>query len=1064
MKKLQCLILLLLMMSGVAMAQKKSITGKVTNKETGEPMQGVSVLVDKQRGGTSTKQDGTFSIAVDKSATTLIFSSVGFATQTVVLGDKTNLEIAMEAAVVASDEVVVIGYGTQKKSSVTGAVSKYQNDRLEETPSSRLDQALQGKIAGVQIQNISSEAGSDPKVRVRGVSSINAGASPLVVVDGHPVPDGLAFVNMADVQSVEVLKDAASAAIYGSRGASGVILITTKSGKSNKPKFSVKYSTGFKEAYELYPMMTTTEYTNMLYYEAALKAKDPSITPPTAATTATTAEKGAYIIEQQLRGGEATNWQREAIRNANVQNIQMSVSGGNSGLKYYMSGGYQNDQGMMYHSEYERFTIKSKIDAELSKKIKLTFNFNPSYIKRERPSVNYIDFVRFQSYMPVYLNESLASFVRENPAYADVKAGDYAQARYFNARVYNGLMPDGSMWVNSSAITPFNTSNNTPKSVMETRTITTDDYRALTSGDITIKLLPGLDFKSLASAYVNYSTGLDFAKRNSNRAGDVNKGVYTSRLFVDLLSENTLNYTKQIKDHSINLLAGFTAQKTNIKEEQATGLDYPSDNITTLNTALTIDLPNTYNIKNKVGLLSYLGRASYSYRDKYLLSASFRADGSSYFAPGNKWGYFPSVSVGWIASKEKFLSNASWLSNLKLRASYGATGNNRIVDFAFVDLLYAANYPFGGSTGTTTVGQVPSRNILANENITWETTYSYNGGIDLSVLRNAITFSVDVYQSKTDQLLLQQSALAFTGVPLSWNNIGSLKNNGIEFELNTNNIRKKDFKWSTSINFSHTKNEIQALGDEAFLLNQGERTELYMNKVGGPLVQFFGYKTDGVWLSQADIDAARAGGLSSPLSNVFVAGGLKLVDINGDNVIDANDRTVIGNPYPDFTWGISNKFSYKDFDLSFMFQGVQGGSLVNGDPNYNETKRYNKNYNQNRWLSPMFPGDGKTPYSTFGFNWMLTDYVVEDASYFALREILVGYTLPEKWVKRAKLSSLRMYFSAQNVLFQSAAGYRGINPEVRNTSGPYATPLVDGYQRGGFPIPKTFVFGLDLNF
>lgn len=1064
MKKIQCLILLLLMMSSVAMAQKKSITGKVTNKETGEPMQGVSVLVDKQRGGTSTKLDGTFSIAVDKSATTLIFSFVGFATQTVVLGDKTNLEIAMEAAVISSDEVVVIGYGTQKKSSVTGAVSKYQNDRLEETPSSRLDQALQGKIAGVQIQNISSEAGSDPKVRVRGVSSINAGASPLVVVDGHPVPDGLAFVNMADVQSVEVLKDAASAAIYGSRGASGVILITTKSGKSNKPKFSIKYSTGFKEAYELYPMMTTTEYTNLLYYEAALKAKDPSITPPTAATTATTAEKGAYIIEQQLRGGEATNWQREAIRNANVQNIQVSVSGGNSGLKYYMSGGYQNDQGMMYHSEYERFTIKSKIDAELSKKIKLTFNFNPSYIKRERPSVNYIDFVRFQSYLPVYLNESLAAFVRENPAYADVKAGDFAQARYFNARVYNGLMPDGSMWVNSSAITPFNTANNSPKSVMETRTITTDDYRVLTSGDITIRMLPGLDFKSLASAYVNYSTGLDFAKRNSNRAGDVNKGVYTSRLFVDLLSENTLNYTTRIKDHAVNLLAGFTAQKTTIKEEQATGLDYPSDNITTLNTALTIDLPNTFNIRNKVGLLSYLGRASYSYRDKYLVSASFRADGSSYFAPGNKWGYFPSVSVGWVASKEKFLANASWLNNLKLRGSYGATGNNRIVDFAFVDLLYAANYPFGGSTGTATVGQVPSRNILANENITWETTFSYNGGIDLSFFRNAITLSVDVYQSKTDQLLLQQSALAFTGVPLSWNNIGSLKNNGIEFELNTHNIRKKDFKWSTSINLSQTKNKIQALGDEAFLLNQGERTELYMNKVGGPLVQFFGYKTDGVWLSQADIDAARAGGLSSPLSNVFVAGGLKLVDINGDNIIDANDRTVIGNPYPDFTWGISNKFTYKDFDLSFMFQGVQGGSLVNGDPNYNETKRYNKNYNQNRWLSPMFPGDGKTPYSTFGFNWMLTDYVVEDASYFALREILVGYTLPQKWVKRAKLSSLRMYFSAQNVLFHSAAGYRGINPEVRNTSGPYATPLVDGYQRGGFPIPKTFVFGLDLNF
>lgn len=1064
MKKLQCLLLMLLLLGGAALAQKKVITGKVISQNGNEPLLGVNILADKQKGGVTTKADGTYSITLDKNTTTLIFSYVGFTTQTIIIGDKTTIDVTLVPAPTINDEVVLIGYGTQKKSSVTGSVSKYQNERLDQTASSRLDQALQGKIAGVQIQNLTSEAGADPKVRVRGVTSISAGSDPLVVVDGHPLYEGLSFVNMADVASVEVLKDAASAAIYGSRGANGVILITTKSGKSNKTKYTLNYSMGYKNAYELYPMMTTTEYTNMLFYEASLKLKDPSITPPTTNQIATTAERGAYIIENVLRNGEATDWQREAIRSANTKNLQLSVSGGNSALRYYISGGYQNDQGMMYHSEYERFNVKAKLDMQLSKKVKFTFNANPSYIKRERPSVNYIDFVRFQSYLPVYLTEELAAFVRQDPQYANVKAGDFAQARYFNNRVYNGVMPDGSIWVNSSPVTPFSTSNNTPKSVMETRKITTNDYRILSSGDMTINIIPGLDFKSLGSAFVRYSSGLDFAKRNSNRAGDVNKGVYTSLLFVDLLNENTLNYKKQYKKHSFDLLAGFTAQTTRIKEEQTTGLDYPSDNITTLNTALTIDQANTFNTRTERGLLSYLGRVIYSYDNKYLLNVSFRADGSSYFGPGHKWGYFPGASIGWVVSREKFMENVNWLSNLKLRASVGPTGNNNIGDYLFVDKLYAANYPFGQGTGTSAVGQVPSRSVLSNPEITWELTNQVNTGIDVALFKNAINFSVDYYVSKTRQLLLQQSALGFTGVPSFINNIGKVKNTGIEFEITSNNIRKKNFSWTTSGNISHNNNKVLQLGEEAFLLNQGERTELYMNRVGDPVIQFYGYKTDGVWLSQQQITDAQAAGLTSSLSNVFAPGGLKLVDINGDNKIDADDRTVIGNPYPDFNWGISNNFTFHSFDLSFLFQGVQGGSLINGDANYNETKRYNKNYNKNRWVSPMFPGDGMTPYSTVGFNWMLTDYVVEDASYYALRELMIGYTLPDKFIKRLKLSSLRVYFSGQNLYFHSASGYRGINPEARFTSGPYSTPLVDGYQRGAFPMAKTFLFGIDLNF
>ena len=1039
-----------------------TITGTVVD-EKNQPLVGASIVLEGTTKGAVTDVDGKYSLELDNKEKTgvLIFSFVGFENLKIPILERTLIDAVLVEGK-ALNEVVVVGYGTQKRVEVTGAVAQYKNDKIDEAPVSRLDQALQGKLAGVNIQNQSSEAGTDATIRIRGVSSINAGASPLVVVDGHPVPDGLAFINPADVASVEVLKDAASAAIYGSRGASGVILITTKSGKAEKPKYSLKYSRGIKQAYKLYDVMSTSEYTKLLFSEAALRATDPTVLP-TAALQITTAERAGYIIENDIMGGVATDWQSYAIRDANVQNLQFSVSGGTKSLKYYISSGYQNDQGMMYHSEYEKFNIRSKIEAQLSKKVKLSFNLNPSFNRREKPSVNYIDFIRFPTYLPVYLNDATAAFVAKDPLYPDVKAGDFTQARYFNNRVYSGLMPDGSTWTNATAIVPFNTANNTPKSAMETRTIKSNDYRVLSSGDLGINLAPGLDFKTMVSAYVNYTTGLDFAKRGSNRAGDVNRGVYTNRLFVDLLNENTLNYKKEFKNHSISVLAGATVQKTNIRNEQVTGLDYPSDNITTLNTALSIDLPSTFNNTNQVGLLSYLGRVTYGYKSKYLLSASYRADGSSYFAPGNKWGYFPSVSAGWVASEEKILRGVKWLNNLKFRASYGATGNNRIVDFAFVDLLFNANYPGGAGNGIATIGQVPSTAILSNPNITWERTFSYNGGVDISILKNAITIGFDIYQSKTDQLLLQQAAMAFTGVPLSWNNIGNVQNDGVELEVTTNNFKRKNFSWSTSANISHTQNKILALGAEAQLLNQGERTELYRNKVGEPLIQYFGYKTNGVWLSQAEITDAQKT-LTSSMANVFIPGGLKLVDINNDGKLDAADRTVIGNPYPDFTWGVTNTFKVFDFDMSFSFQGVQGGSLVNGDPNYNETKRYAPVYNTNRWVSPANPGDGKTPYSTAGFNWMLTDYVIEDASYVSLREVLVGYTLPTNWTKKARLGGLRLYFSAQNLFFQSGSNYRGINPEARFTTGPYATPLVDGYQRGAFPINKAYLFGIDVNF
>ena len=1076
MKNVQRLLVLLLLFICSSVAAQNVVTGKVTNKETGEPLQGVSILADKASGGTVTKEDGTFSLKYKPGASTLLFSYVGFASQTISIGSQTSFDIKLAASAGETNEVVVIGYGTQRKSSVTGAVAKYKNDKLDELPVARLDQALQGKMAGVQVQNISSEAGAAPKINIRGISSINAGSSPLVVVDGQPIADGLAFVNPADVESVEVLKDAASAAIYGSRGASGVILITTKSGKIDKTKYNVKYSLGQKRDYKRYDILSSSDYLRLLFDEGAKRFTDSTAYTLgfTAANLtnfrtnrgvlATDAEKAAYIVEQTLMGGQGTDWQSESLRPGLFQNVQVSASGGKKDIQYFISGGYQRDEGMMYKSDFQRYSIRTKLDIKLSNRVKLGINLNPSYSKRISPSENFTNFYRYPTFLPVFHNDLTAKNVNQLAQWANIRPGDFAQPRHFSSIYYSGTMPDGSTWTPVGTSDPFSSAQNTPKSSTMGQDIYSNEYRLQSAADLNVNILPGLDFKSLASLYVNTTSGQSFATRNATADGSVSRGVYINTSNIDLLSENTLTYKKTFNKHSINVLAGFTAQRTNINRDQTTGLDYPSDNIRTLNNAASIDKAGTFGTKNQIGLVSYLGRINYEYNNKYLLSVSFRTDGSSYFGPGNKWGSFPSISAGWVASQEKFLENVDWLSRLKFRASYGATGNNRISDFAFLDLLSTGNYAFGSGTGVSTSGQVTSTTNIANPTITWERTFQTNFGTDISILKNRINLSLDIYESKTERLLLQQSVQAIAGVPQYFNNIGSLKNRGIELELSTINISKKDFKWTTSLNFSRNRNEIMELGSESFLLNQGERTEVYQSKVGDPLVQFFGFKTDGVWLSQADINDARTKGLTSSLSNVFIPGGLKLVDVNGDNVLDNKDRVVIGNPYPEFNYGMTNTINYKAFDFSFTIQGVKGGNVINGDANYNESRRYITAFNQNRWISPAFPGDGKTPYSTIGFNWMLTDYVVSDASYFALRELNLGYQLPNSVAKAIKLSSLRVYLAAQNLFFKAAKNFKALNPEGRANTGAYSSALIDGYQRGSFPIQKTFVFGIDINF
>ncbi|WGQ09805.1 TonB-dependent receptor [Pedobacter gandavensis] len=1050
-----------LLFMNTALAQTKVKVQGVVKTETGETLPGASVKVKDGKQGTMTNPKGEFTITVE-TGKLLVFNYVGYQPQAHPVTKAENITITLHEIKNVMDEVVVIGYGSQKKSSVTGAVSKLKNDNLDEIPTSRLDNALIGKIAGVTIQNVSSEVGADPVVRVRGFSSISAGAQPLVVVDGYPVPDGLSFVNPQDVESIEVLKDAASSAIYGSRAANGVILITTKSGVSDKPRYTFKTYYGFKKPYELNPIMTVTEYTNQLFADAALRENDPTV-PANLKNLITPAERAAYVIENQIAGGP-TDWQREALQEAAIKNIQLGISGGKKDLKYYLSASGQKDEAVLKYSENTRLNVKAKVDGALSKKVTFSFNFNPSYIKTQRPAVNFTDYFRFGSFLPVYHDDFTAAYVQQNSQWANVNAGDFVQARHFNGLNYSGLMPDGTTWNSNGPVEPFATSNNTPASIAGRENRSQENYRMLGGGDLSINILKGLIFKTSVGGYYTNQENSTFTLSNARKDGDVNEATIYNKQYLDFLWENTLNYTLTKGNHHFTGLLGYTTQQTKIKESNLVGRNFPTDNFKTLNQAGQIDQALTKTLEDRVGLISYLGRMTYDYKNKYLFSASFRTDGSSYFAKGQKYGSFPAVSAGWGIGKEDFMKNVNWVSNLKLRASYGATGNNNIPSFSFVNLLYPGNYSFGSGTGSVGLGLSPNSDVLANPDITWERTFEFNSGIDFGFFQDRFSLTLEYYNAVTDRLLYKQSTQSFSGSFEYINNAGKIRNQGLELEFSANTIKNKNFSWTTSFNIAGNRNKLLELGGEPFQYNYGERNEIYAAIVGRPAIQFFGYKTDGIWTSQEEINVAKASGQTSTLSKYFAAGGLKYVDVNGDQKIDVNDRVIIGSPFPDFTWGINNAFKYKGFDLNIMIQGVQGGSVINGDANYNESRKYNKNFTENRWISAAYPGDGKTPYYTNGENWLLTDYVIEDASYAALRNIIIGYALPNKIAKKLGVNGVRLYSSIDNVLYLMGKSYRGINPEARTTSSAYASPLVSGYQRGAFPIARTYTFGLDVNF
>ncbi len=1035
---------------GLSYAQSSTVTGVVSDKNG--VLLGVSVVDISSTGGASgtiTDVNGKYTIKAAKGSV-LEFSYIGYNTVEIEVGAQTVINVELEEDAELIDEVVVVGYGVQKKSHLTGSVSKIDGGILTDNPVSDITTALQGQISGLSVNNDTSEVGVSPTIRVRGTGSISADSSPLIIIDGYPVPDGLSMLNPADIESIEILKDAASAAIYGSRAANGVIMVTTKSGSSSDPSYTFKFYTGIKSAYQLHDLMTSNEYYYMRKNEEALYGE-----------TVTSSEKTAAYIERNVG---ATDWQEVGLRDAaTITNVQFSVSGGNKATRYFASTSYTEDEGLMLENAVKKLTFRTRLETALSQRVNMGVNITGTYQHTQRPKNNFIDFYRTPSFMPVEHND----WTTDLTGYTGFCRGSHFTGLTLPVSGDIDDINDTSWTTLGTGSGPFTSTNNNPYSVMANTNRWSEAFNGIGNIYFTVDIIEGLQFKTSNGFNFKMTPSYYYACENATKDGEESNATYTQTTYIDMLSENTLNYTKTWgKDHNFSALLGYTAQSTRVQKVALDATGFPSDDIETLSAATVFaiasdgngdgDGTGTYRYPNEV-LESVLSRVNYDYKGKYLFSASLRLDRSSLFTEGNRNAYFPSVSAGWRITEEKFMKHQDIVSNLKIRASYGVTGNNQVDYDSTVETLSGQNYSLGSGTGTLTAGMANTSSTLSNYYLTWEQTDEYNLGLEAGFLDNKINLSVDAYYSITRSLLFEQPTQTFTGYSSYWNNIGKVRNKGLEFQVDTYNINNKNFKWQTTANLSMSRNKLLELGGESQLINSGERSESYIAIVGQPLIQYYGYKTLGVWNSTEEI-------ANNPSFSGDEPGGLRISDENGDGVLNEDDRVVLGDPYEDFTWGLTNTFKIYNFDLSILIQGVQGVTVYNGDAYYNESMKWNTAYTDNRWISEDNPGDGQTPYYTNGYDRLLTDYPLEDASYICLRNVTLGYTLPKDLVKKFHLNGLRVYASGNNLLYFWSDEYRGINPESRYTSGDYTSPMISGYQRGGFPLTSTVTLGLDLKF
>ena len=998
---------------GLFAMQAQTTSGQLFD-ENDLPMIGANVIKQGTNIGTITDVDGKFTIAASE-GDVLEVSYLGYDNQLINVGNQSNITIIMNPNSANLDEVVVIGYGTSKKSHLTGAISKVDNENLDKLPVSRVDEALVGQVSGVNIAATEGEAGSAPTIRIRGTGSMVASSDPLIVVDGLIVDnDFLGSLDMNDVESFEILKDAASSAIYGSRGGNGVILITTKDGKSGKTKFSYNGYYGNKSAHQ----------SDSYYF---------SIADQVARETAANGELSDRTRYKQLIGIDR-DWQDVIFDGGAIQNHSFSARGGSDKTSFAATFGYTHDEGVLLTDDFKKYNLNFKIKTQLNDRVSFGATVAPSYTDRRRFDGSTHDILRQTPWLPVYHDENTIQYVDRN-VYPDVQVGDYAVQRHFDN--YSG---DG---FNAQDIS--NTSNTNPAAKVIERDRNDYKFKIFANTFLKFEIADGLSFRtSIAGDFQNTEQdrwqGL-LAHRNG--ASNIRLDLANQNR-IHLVNENYLSYDKEIGLHELNAIAGISAEKWDTKESAIIGTGYESDLIQTISGAAVLSGASSSAYQNR--FQSYFGRLNYAYDYKYLASFSIRRDGSSVFGDDNKYGNFPAASFGWVASEESFLQDNDMVNFLKFRFSYGLTGNNRLDTGS--DLI--DNYPYIALLGTSTAvvdGSVVSgfnAQNIANPGLKWERSREINPGVDFELFNGFLAGSVDYYVRTSDQLLLNNPISSTTGFTNALVNLGEVENKGYELELRTNNIRTSDLTWTTAFIASRNENTLLDFADSNGQLQNvdSKRAAQWINQEGHPISSFYG------WVVDKDIDLAN---LKEPFHPVGAeAQDVYVRDLNGDGLIDDDDKAILGNPYPDLVWSLTNTFGFQMIDFSFMLQGSHGAEVRNMGDQY----LFNQ-FNSGQDFNPS-----TTPDQEFIKAKIFTDDIIQDASYIALRNVTVGLNLADVLPETNVLSRARVYVSGQNLLYKTAEGYTGFNPEsINNTS-----PTTWGYQRAGSPIQKVVSLGLNLEF
>ncbi|MFC3199933.1 TonB-dependent receptor [Parapedobacter deserti] len=992
--------------------QQRVVTGRVTS-EKGEALEGVTIALKQSQQRVVSDRAGAYRIAISGNETALVFTMVGYHPVERAIGSSSVHDVVLREAVDDLEEVVVVGYGTVRKSDLTGSVATISERDIKSTPVVDFGRALQGRAPGVLVTQNSGSPGAPATIRIRGTGSVNAGNDPLYVVDGFPT-GSINTLNPADIESIEILKDASSTAIYGSRGSNGVVIVTTKRGKADQNDIAFESYYGMQTVRHTIPLLNSRQYAEFINEARINGGGEPYF-------DGSSAERA---LPNQIEVD--TDWQHEVLRPAPLQQYQLMLTGGESKTRYAISGNIYSQQGIIERSSFKRYTLRTNIDRELSEHVVLGLNLTGAMIKGQA---------------------------------AHSQIGGGSNAGVMNAAVnYAPVFPvfnaDGSYYRDQGPLNGNLVDN--PVGIAREITDKSLNNRLMVNAFADVKLLEGLTLRTSLGGNIENTKFNYYVTRNIGLGMGTN-GIarITTGLNREWLNENTLTFSRDFNDHHhLTALAGYTVQGIYFEGVEANARDFNDDFALYHNLGAGGTLQRPHSDASEWALQSYLARINYRFQDRFLLTLTARADGSSRFGPNKKYGFFPSGAFAWRIINESFMHNQQTISDLKLRVSYGLTGNQDIRNFGYLSIIGNVQYPLGGANPVLQTGAVPVS--LSNLNLGWESNAQLDAGIDVAFWSNRVRLTADYYRKRTFDLLFDVNVPQTTGYSSSLRNIGEVENRGFEIGLNTDNLKKHAFEWTTSLNLTFNRNKVLSLdGRDEFTTGAASGhhgvTNTVLMKVGEPLGDFYGRKVIGIF--QTDEEARSSGQPNA------AAGDLRYADINGDGEINDNDRTVIGNGNPPVFGGMTHYLRWRNIDLTVFLQGSLGNDILN----FARFDLYNLNGNNNqsidvldRW-TPSNPSQTTPRANSTGGQRILSSFHIEDGSYLRLKNIALGYTISGDNMRRIGLGEIRAYIAAQNYL--TFTRYKGFDPEVNRFGN---SAINQGMDFDGYPNAKTIMLGLNI--